>query len=61
VGVIAADGELLSITPLADRSIKLEGIDARYNATLGSVDLLLVADADDPEVPAPLFAARLLP
>lgn len=61
VGVIAADGELLSITPLADRSIKLEGIDALYNATLGCIDLLLVSDADDPEVPAPLFAARLMP
>ena len=24
-----------------------------------SIDLLLVSDADDPEVPAPLFAARL--
>ncbi len=61
VGVISADGELLSVTPLADRSIKLEGVDARYNPTLGSIDLLLVSDADDPEVPAPLFAARLLP
>lgn len=59
VGVISADGELLSITPLADRSIKLEGIDGRYNPSLGSIDLLLVADADDPDVPAPLFAARL--
>ena len=61
VGVVSAEGELLSITPLADRSIKLEGIDARYNPSLGSIDLLLVADADDPEVPAPLFAARLTP
>lgn len=61
VGVIAADGGLLAITPLADRSIKLEGVDARYNPTLGSIDLLLVSDADDPDVPAPLFAARLLP
>jgi hypothetical protein len=61
VGVVAADGTLESITPLADRSIKLEGVDARYNPTLGSIDLLLVSDADDPEVPAPLFAARLLP
>ncbi len=59
VGVISADGELLSITPLADRTIKLEGIDARYNPTLGCIDLLLVSDADDPEIPAPLFAARL--
>ncbi|MCW3009854.1 MAG: hypothetical protein JWO90_258 [Solirubrobacterales bacterium] len=61
VGVVSAEGELLEITPLADRSIKLEGVDARYNPTLGSIDLLLVSDADDPEVPAPLFAARLLP
>lgn len=61
VGVISAEGELLSITPLADRTIKLEGVDARYNPTLGSIDLLLVSDADDPDVPAPLFAARLLP
>jgi hypothetical protein len=59
VGVIAADGELLSVTPLEDRTIKLEGVDARYNATLGCIDLLLVSDADDPDVPAPLFAARL--
>ena len=59
VGVISAEGELLSITPLADRTIKLEGIDGRYNPTLGSIDLLLVSDADDPEIPAPLFAARL--
>jgi hypothetical protein len=59
VGVISADGELESITPLADRSIKLEGVDASYNPTLGSIDLLLVSDADDPDVPAPLFAARL--
>lgn len=59
VGVLSAEGELLSITPLADRTIKLEGIDARYNPTLGSIDLLLVSDADDPAVPAPLFAARL--
>lgn len=59
VGVVSAAGELLSITPLADRTIKLEGVDGRYNPTLGSIDLLLVSDADDPDVPAPLFAARL--
>jgi hypothetical protein len=59
VGVISAEGELLSIVPLADRSIKLEGVDATYNPSLGSIDLLLVSDADDPDVPAPLFAARL--
>jgi hypothetical protein len=61
VGVISAEGDLVSVAPLEDRTIKLEGVDARYNPTLGSVDLLLVSDADDPDVPAPLFAARLLP
>jgi hypothetical protein len=61
VGVISADGDIDAIAPLEDRSIKLEGVDARYNPTLGSIDLLLVSDADDPDVPAPLFAARLLP
>ena len=61
VGVISPEGDLVSITPLEDRTIKLEGVDARYNPTLGSIDLLLVSDADDPDVPAPLFAARLMP
>ncbi|WP_026910773.1 DUF6929 family protein [Patulibacter minatonensis] len=59
VGVISAAGELLSLIPLEDRTIKLEGVDATYNPSLGSIDVLLVSDADDPDVPAPLFAARL--
>lgn len=59
VGIIGADGNISMTVPLADASIKLEGIDARYNPTLGSIDLLLVSDADDPHVPAPLMAARL--
>ena len=59
VGVISAAGELAALVPLADRTIKLEGVDARCNPSLGSIDLLLVSDADDPDVPAPLFAARL--
>lgn len=59
VGVISAAGELLSVTPLEDATIKLEGVDARYNPSLGSIDLLLVSDADDPDVPAPLFASRI--
>lgn len=59
VGVIGADGNIALAVPLADPTIKLEGVDARYNPTLGSIDLLLVSDADDPDVPAPLMAARL--
>jgi hypothetical protein len=59
VGVLDAAGELVTLLPLADRSIKLEGVDATYNPATGTIDLLLVSDADDPEVPAPLMAARL--
>lgn len=59
VGVISADGDVLATCPLEDTSIKLEGIDGRYNAATGTIDLLLVSDADDPDVPAPLMAARL--
>jgi hypothetical protein len=59
VGVIDADGNLASLHPLENTSIKLEGVDARYNPATGTLDLLLVSDADDPDVPAPLMAARL--
>jgi hypothetical protein len=61
VGIVGADGELQRQVRLADPTIKLEGVDARYNPTLGCIDLLLVSDADDPAVPAPLMAARLAP
>ena len=59
VGVISAEGDLLATYPLEDTSIKLEGVDARYNPATGTLDLLLVSDADDPDVPAPLMAARI--
>jgi len=59
VGVIGADGNIQRSYPLADPTIKLEGVDARYNPATGTLDLLLVSDADDPGVPAPLMAARL--
>ncbi len=60
VGVIDAEGNLVKLLPLEDQSIKLEGVDARYNHTLGCIDVLLVPDADDPDVPAGLYAARIL-
>ncbi len=59
VGVVDADGNLRQTFPLEDATIKLEGVDARYNPATGTIDLLLVSDADDPEVPAPLMAARI--
>ena len=59
VGVIDVDGNLAATYPLEDPMIKLEGVDAQYNPATGTIDLLLVSDADDPDVPAPLMAARL--
>lgn len=59
VGVIDRAGEIVQIVPLEDKSIKLEGVDATYNHTIDAIDLLLVSDADDPEIPAPLMAARI--
>ena len=59
VGVVDENGNLQGTYPLEDPTIKLEGIDARYNAATGTLDLLLVSDADDPDVPAPLMAARI--
>ncbi|MFP2900373.1 hypothetical protein [Corallococcus sp. 4LFB] len=40
-----------------DVPVKLEGVDARVEG--GRVHVLLVADADDPSVPAPLLEAAL--
>lgn len=59
VGVLRWNGELIGLWPLEDASIKLEGINGDWNPATGTIDVLLVADADDPDVPAPLFAARL--
>lgn len=60
VGLIDKNGQLTQLEYIDDRTIKLEGIDAWYNPTLGSIDFLAAADADDPQAPAPLYAGRLL-
>jgi hypothetical protein len=59
VGVIGPDGAVELQLPLEDPTIKLEGIDARYVAASDEIELLLVADADDADVPAPLLHATL--
>lgn len=59
VGVIGSDGNIQQIIRLDDPTIKLEGVHAWYDAETGSIYLLLVSDADDPDVPAPLMAARI--
>ncbi|NTX64555.1 hypothetical protein HUA74_28295 [Myxococcus sp. CA051A] len=56
VGLLAPDGTPLFLDSV-DAKVKLEGVDARVEG--GRVHLLLVADADDPTVAAPLLEAVL--
>ncbi|WP_257462132.1 DUF6929 family protein [Archangium lipolyticum] len=56
VGVLAPDGTPLFLDGV-DAKVKLEGVDARVEQ--GRIHLLLVADADDPHVAAPLFETVL--
>jgi hypothetical protein len=59
VGLIDPNGSVERLVPLADAKIKLEGVDARYHEGRDEIELLLVADADDPDAPAPLLRATL--
>lgn len=56
VGVVGAEGALQSLHRLA-APLKVEGIDARWRA--GGIDIVMVTDADDPDEPSRLVAARL--
>ncbi len=56
LGIIGADGEVRSLEPV-EPAAKVEGVEAAL--TPDGIDLLLVADADDPSRPSPLLAARL--
>lgn len=56
VGVLGPDGTPQYLDAV-DAKVKLEGVDARVEG--GRVHLLLVADADDPAVAAPLLEAVL--
>ncbi|MBU8895753.1 hypothetical protein KRR26_09065 [Corallococcus sp. M34] len=56
VGLLAPDGTPLFLDGV-DVPVKLEGVDARVEG--GRIHLLLVADADDPTVAAPLLEAVL--
>lgn len=60
VGVIDAGGSVVRITPMADQSLKLEGVHATV-AEAGGIEVLLVADPDDVSVASPLMAATLSP
>ncbi len=57
VGVISAAGELESIEPI-EPAAKVEGITATLVAG-GRMELLMVADADDPGTPSPLLRGLL--
>jgi hypothetical protein len=56
VGLFGSGGELRWFLPL-DAPCKVEGVDARDDDDL--IRLLLVSDADDPNVPAGLFSATM--
>ena len=59
VGVIEADGAV-SAEHRLEPPAKVEGVEARLRDD-GAIELLLVADGDDPDQPAPLLAATLRP
>jgi hypothetical protein len=56
VGMLRPHGEIAWIRPL-DPPAKVEGIEAHRAG--GRMELLMVADPDDPRTPAPLLEARL--
>jgi len=56
IGILSPDGKLRRLVPLAAPH-KIEGVDARVEG--GVITLLLVTDADDPEIPAVLYSATM--
>lgn len=57
VGILDPSGRLELSEPLEDKTIKLEGVDAVVAGE--DVGVLLVSDADDPDVASPLLSATL--
>ena len=56
IGILESDGHLRHLLRL-DPIQKIEGVDARLDGNV--IRLLLVTDADDPNVPASLFSATM--
>jgi hypothetical protein len=56
VGILERDGDLGRLRPL-DPPAKVEGIEAHHAGN--EIELLMVADPDDPGSPAPLLGARI--
>lgn len=57
VGII--DGDKIVKVWRIPNGLKVEGVNAEYNPATRTIDMLVVPDADDPEVPAEVFAARV--
>jgi hypothetical protein len=57
IGVIGPSGHVEQIEAIEPSSVKVEGIDAVLSDRL--IHVLLVCDADDVEVPSPLFSTTL--
>jgi hypothetical protein len=57
IGIVGRDMQVIRTWPL-DRPYKVEGVSAKISGT--RIDLLLVADADDPAVAASLYAATIM-
>jgi hypothetical protein len=56
IGIVTAAGELRSLEEVSER-VKLEGIAAAAEGA--EAELLLVSDADNADIAAPLFSARI--
>jgi hypothetical protein len=56
IGIADNEGQLRCLRRV-DRPYKVEGVDARANGD--AIELLLVTDADDADIPAALFSATM--
>ena len=56
IGIVGNNGHLRWVHRLRE-PCKIEGVDARLDGD--AVRLLLVTDADDPDIPASLFSATM--
>jgi hypothetical protein len=56
IGIVAASGDLLALETVSER-VKLEGV--TVVAEGADTELLLVSDADNADIAAPLFSARI--
>ncbi len=58
IGVMTEDGQIERLQPVSPPGLKLEGVHATLNQD-GSIDVVMVTDADDPSRPAEMYQATL--